>query len=291
MLTRELLSQVHRLEIKTRRLVNEIFSGQYGSVFRGLGMEFAEVREYVPGDDVRSIDWNVTARIGHPYVKKFMAEREMTVVLMVDGSASLRFGTAAKWKSELAAEVAAVLGFSAIRNNDKVGLCLFSDRVEKYVRPQKGRTHTLRLIRDILEFSPEHKATRLDEALRYLNRVLKRKAVVFLLSDFYTVDEKLLAVTGRRHDLIALQVIDPREEVLPDAGVLEITDAETGIRGLVDTSSGRVRRQYAAQAIARQKNQEAMFSRLGIDHITLKTDRSFVQPLMGFFQRRVKRFR
>src|SRR5580704_10332988 len=185
MLTRELLTQVHRLEIKTRRLVNEVFSGQYGSVFRGLGMEFAEVREYVAGDDVRSIDWNVTARMGHPYVKKFMAEREMTVMLMIDGSASLRFGTAAKWKSELAAEVAAVLGFSAIRNNDKVGLCLFSDQVEKFVRPQKGRTHTLRMIRDILEFTSRRKGTRLDEALRYLNRVLKRKAVVFLLSDFY----------------------------------------------------------------------------------------------------------
>src|SRR5262245_13442133 len=212
MLTRELLSQVHRLEIKTRRLVNEIFSGQYGSVFRGLGMEFAEVREYIPGDDVRSIDWNVTARMGHPYVKKFVAEREMTVMLVVDGSASLRFGTAAKWKSELAAEVAAVLGFSAIRNNDKVGLCLFSDGVEKFIRPQKGRMHTLRLVRDVLEFTPQRRATNMDEALRTLNRVLKRKAVVFLLSDFYQVNERLLAVTHKRHDLIALQILDPREQ-------------------------------------------------------------------------------
>jgi len=176
MLTRELLSQVHRLEIKTRRLVNEIFSGQYESVFRGLGMEFAEVREYVPGDEIRWIDWNVTARMGHPYVKKFTAEREMTVMLMVDGSASLRFGTASKFKSELAAEVAAVLGFSAIRNSDKVGLCLFSDHVEKFIRPQKGRSHTLRLVRDILEYSPKRVATRTEEALRYLNRVLKRKS-------------------------------------------------------------------------------------------------------------------
>ena len=291
MLTRELLAQVHRLEIKTRRLVNEIFSGQYSSVFRGMGMEFAEVREYVPGDEVRSIDWNVTARIGHPYVKKFMAEREMTVVLMVDGSASLRFGTAAKWKSELAAEVAAVLGFSAIRNSDKVGLCLFSDHVEKFVRPQKGRSHTLRLVRDVLEFTSQRKATRLDEALRYLNRVLKRKAVVFLLSDFYTYDEKLLGVTGRRHDVIALQIVDPREEALPDAGLLDVVDAESGARTLIDSSSARVRRQYAAQAIERQRNLETMFVRHGKDHITLKTDRSFVQPLMGFFQRRVKRFR
>src|ERR1051326_9395364 len=220
MLTRELISQVHRLEIKTRRLGNEIFSGQYGSVFRGLGMEFAEVREYTPGDEVRSIDWNVTARMGHPFVKKFVAEREMTVVLMVDGSASMRFGTAQKWKSELAAEVAAVLGFSAIRNNDKVGLCPFSDHVEKFIRPQKGRYHTLRLVRDILEYAPQRVATRTDEALRYLNRVLKRKAVVFLLSDFYQVDERLLAVTAKRHDLIALQVRDPREEALPAAGLL-----------------------------------------------------------------------
>jgi uncharacterized protein (DUF58 family) len=291
MMSRELLAQVHRLEIKTRRLVNEIFSGQYGSVFRGLGMEFAEVREYVPGDDVRAIDWNVTARMGHPYIKKFVSEREMTVVLMVDGSASLRFGTAQRWKSELAAEVAAVLAFSAIRNNDKVGLCLFSDRIEKFVRPQKGRTHTLRLIRDILEFAPQHKATGLDAALNYLNRVVKRKAVVFLLSDFYQVDERLLATTNRRHDFVALPIVDPREESLPDAGLLEVADAETGVRHLLDTSSRDVRRRYQENALARRKNLESLFSRHGIDAIALRTDRSFVQPLMGFFQRRVKRIR
>jgi len=291
MLTRERLTQIHRLEIKTRRLVNEIFSGQYGSVFRGLGMEFAEVREYVPGDDVRSIDWNVTARMGHPYIKKFMAEREMTVLLMVDGSASLRFGTAIEWKSELAASVAAVLGFSAIRNNDKVGLCLFSDRIESFVRPQKGRTHTLRLIRDILEFSPEPRATRIEEALGYVNRVLKRKAVVFLLSDFYQWDEKLLAITGRRHDLIALQIQDPREETLPNVGLIEMVDAETGVRERIDTASSAVRAKFQAQNLARQRNLDTMFRRLGIDHLVLKTDRSFVQPLMGLFERRVKRIR
>lgn len=291
MLTRELISQVHRLEIKTRRLVNEIFSGQYGSVFRGLGMEFAEVREYVPGDEVRSIDWNVTARTGHPYVKKFVAEREMTVMLMVDGSASLRFGTAAKWKSELAAEVAAVLGFSAIRNNDKVGLCLFSDRVEKFIRPQKGRTHTLRLVRDVLEFAPQQRGTNLDEALRYLNRVLKRKAVVFLLSDFYQVDERLLAITGKRHDLIALQVADPRELSLPNVGLVEFFDAEGGQNLAVDTSDAGVRKAFEAQARTRQKSLETLLRRHGIDHILLQTDRSFVFPLLRFFQSRVKRFR
>jgi uncharacterized protein (DUF58 family) len=291
MLTRELLTQVHRLEIKTRRLVNEIFSGQYGSVFRGLGMEFAEVREYVPGDEIRWIDWNVTARMGHPYVKKFVAEREMTVLLMVDGSASLRFGTALKWKSELAAEVAAVLGFSAIRNSDKVGLCLFSDRVEKFVRPQKGRLHTLRLVRDVLEFAPQRVATRTDDALRYLNRVLKRKAVVFLLSDFYQVDERLLAVTAKRHDLIALQIQDPREETLPNAGLLEIRDAETGETLCLDSSDRTVRVRFGEQARFRQQNLEALFRRHGIDHIVLKTDRSFVTPLLRFFQNRVKRFR
>jgi len=291
MLTRELISQVHRLEIKTRRLVNEIFSGQYESVFRGLGMEFAEVREYVPGDEIRWIDWNVTARMGHPYVKKFVAEREMTVVLMVDGSASMRFGTAAKWKSELAAEVAAVLGFSAIRNNDKVGLCLFSDHVEKFIRPQKGRTHTLRLVRDVLEFSPQRVATHVDEALRYLNRVVKHKAVVFLLTDFYQVDEKLLAVTAKRHDLIALQVQDPREESLPSAGLLEFRDAETGETLCVDTSARAVRRQFEETARERQKNLDGLLSRHGIDHIILRTDQSFVIPLMRFFQSRVKRIR
>jgi len=254
MLTRDLISSVHRLEIKTRRLVNEIFSGQYESVFRGLGMEFAEVREYVPGDEIRWIDWNVTARMGHPYVKKFVAEREMTVMLMVDGSASLRFGTATKFKSELAAEVAAVLGFSAIRNSDKVGLCLFSDRVEKFIRPQKGRMHTLRLVRDVLEFSPQRVATRLDEALRYLNRVLKRRAVVFLLTDFYQVDEKLLAVTAKRHDLIALQVQDPREVSLPDVGLLELRDAENSDVICVDTSDSNIRRQFEDVAHTRQIN-------------------------------------
>src|SRR5882672_9859743 len=275
MLNRELLTQVRRLEIKTRRLVQETFSGQYGSVFRGMGVEFAEVREYVPGDEVRSIDWNVTARMGHPYVKKFVAEREMTVMLMVDGSASLRFGTALRWKSELAAEVAAVLGFSAIRNSDKVGLCLYSDRVEKFVRPLKGRLHTLRLVRDVLEFAPERVATRTEEALRYMNRVLKRKAVVFLLSDFYEVNERLLAVTAKRHDLIALQVRDPREETLPDVGLLEFRDAETDETSPVDTSDRTVRQRFAEEARRRQKSLDALFIRHGIDHIVLTTDRSF----------------
>lgn len=291
MLTRDLLTSVHRLEIRTRRLVNEIFSGQYGSVFRGLGMEFAEVREYTPGDEIRSIDWNVTARMGHPYVKKFIAEREMTVVLVVDGSASLRFGTAARWKSELAAEVAAVLGFSAIRNNDKVGLLLFSDRVEKFIRPQKGRTHTLRVVRDVLQFAPPRRATRLDEALRYLNRVLKRKAVVFLISDFYDTDERLLAITNKRHDLIALQILDPREQSLPNVGLIEVADAETGGVGLIDTADRDVRRRFETLAAARQKSVAGLFSRHGIDHIVLQTDRSFVHPLLNFFQKRTKRLR
>lgn len=291
MLTRELLSQVHRLEIKTRRLVNEIFSGQYGSVFRGLGMEFAEVREYTPGDEVRTIDWNVTARMGHPFVKKFVAEREMTVLLMVDGSASMRFGTAQKWKSELAAEVAAVLGFSAIRNNDKVGLCLFSDHVEKFLRPQKGRTHTLRLIRDVLEFAPKRKATHLEEALRYVNRVLKRKAVVFILSDFYSAPERLLAITNRRHDLIALQVVDPRELSLPAGDLVELADAEGQRLTRLDIRPARMRKQFEARALERQRHLDSLFQRHGIDHIVLRTDRSFVRPLFQFFQTRAKRFR
>ena len=300
MLTRDLLGQVHRVEIRTRRLVNEIFSGQYGSVFRGLGMEFAEVREYVPGDEVRSIDWNVTARIGHPYVKKFVAEREMTVILMVDASASMRFGSARQWKSEQAAEVAAVLGFSAIRNNDKVGLCLFSDRVEQFIRPQKGRTHTLRLVREVLEFQSQRKATNLEEALRYLNRVVKRKAVVFLLSDFALSAgrrpgeqtlERLLAITNKRHDLIALQVQDPREERWPDVGLLEIQDAETGQWLTLDTSDRAVRAHYDTRARESQKQLEAMLARHGIDHILLRTNRSFVIPLIQFFQARAKRFR
>ena len=291
MLTRDLLAQVHRVEIKTRRLVNEIFSGQYGSVFRGLGMEFAEVREYVPGDDVRTIDWNVTARSGHPYVKKFVAEREMTVMLVVDASASMRFGSAHRFKSELAAEVAAVLGFSAIRNNDKVGLCLFSDRVEKFIRPQKGRTHTLRLVREVLEFQSHQRATNLNEALRYMNRIVKRKAVVFILSDFGAVDERLLAVTNKRHDLIALDVYDPRERQWPDVGLVALEDAETGEERWVDTSSRAVRQELAMRSLEARRSLEALFRRHGIDHIPLATDQSFVFPLMKFFQSRVKRFR
>jgi len=289
MLTRELVGQVRRLEIKTRRMVNEIFSGQYGSVFRGLGMEFAEVREYVPGDDVRTIDWNVTARSGHPYVKKFIAEREMTVMLVVDGSASMRFGTGLKWKSELAAELAAVLGFSAIRNSDKVGLCLFSDHVEKFIRPQKGRTHTLRLVREVLDYQPRRSGTHLEEALRTLNRVVKRKAVVFLLSDFYQAPERLLAITNRRHDLIALQIVDPREQALPDVGLLDMEEAETGKRLLIDTSVRSVRAAFDVKARERQKHLNGVFTRHGIDHIVLRTDKSFVQPLLGFFQSRIKK--
>jgi len=291
MLTRDLIASVHRLEIKTRRLVNNIFSGAYSSAFRGLGMEFAEVREYVPGDDIRTIDWNVTARTGHPYIKKFMAEREMTVMLLVDTSASMRFGTAQKFKSELAAEAAAVLAFSAIRNNDKVGMCLFSDTVERFVRPQKGRTHTLRLIRDILEFSPRHAATRLEEALQTLNRVMKRKAVVFLISDFYSAPERLLAITNKRHDLVALQVADPREFQLPDVGLIEWRDAETGKPVLVDTASRPARVRFEAHARERQKRLDMLFRRHGIDHIVMRTDRSFVAPLAQFFKTRVKRFR
>jgi uncharacterized protein (DUF58 family) len=299
MLTRDLLSSVRRIEIRTRRLVNEIFSGQYGSVFRGLGMEFAEVREYVPGDDVRSIDWNVTARVGHPYVKKFIAEREMTVILMVDASGSMRFGTGRQWKAELAAEVAAVLGFSAIRNNDKVGLCLFSDRVEKFIRPQKGRTHTLRLVREVLEFQSKRRPTNFGEALRYLSRVVKRKAVVFLLSDFAPSQdvkeaktlEKLLAITNKRHDLIALQVRDPREETWPDVGLLHLEDAETGSSLYIDTSDKTGRMRFETRSRDAQKSLTSLFSRHGIDHILLKTDQSFVFPLIQFFKTRVKRFR
>jgi len=208
---------------------------------------------------------------------------------MVDGSASLRFGTAARWKSELAAEVAAVLGFSAIRNNDKVGLCLFSDHVEKFIRPQKGRTHTLRLVRDVLEFAPQRQATDLNEALRTLNRVVKRRAIVFLISDFYQVNERLLAVTNKRHDLIALQVLDPREETLPNAGLLEVVDAESGARACLDTASADLRRRFAAAAQDRQRSLQTLLSRHGIDHIILRTDRSFVYPLLRFFQSRVKR--
>ncbi len=248
MIPAEVLKQVRRIEIRTRNLVNDTFSGDYHSVFKGRGMEFAEVREYAPGDDVRAIDWNVTARLGTPYVKQFTEERELTVFLLVDISASGDFGTRGRLKAALAAEVAAVLAFSAVQNNDKVGLVLFSDRVEQFLPPRKGRRHVLRVIREILYRKPEGRGTALTVPLEHLGRVQKRRAVVFVISDFQASGyDQALKLVARRHDLICVRITDPGEETLPDIGLQEIEDPETGARSLVDTSDRGVRARFQAR--------------------------------------------
>lgn len=284
---REVLRRVRELEIRTRRQVKDILAGQYSSVFKGRGIEFSEVRAYSPGDDVRTIDWNVTARFGHPYVKRFVEERELTVVLALDGSASGRFGSAGAWKSERAAEAAAILAAAAIRNNDKVGLVIFTDRVEKYVRPEKGRTHILRVIREALFFRPQGTRTRIAAALKHVSTVQKRRAVVFLISDFLDSGyDDLLRAAARRHDMIAVSMTDPRELQLPSAGLVALEDAETGDVRLVDTSSRRVRLAYEASARKRVVARRALFRRAGIDEIALRADVPAFGALLDFFRMR-----
>src|SRR5437868_1394501 len=259
MLPREVLRQIRRLQLKARRAVEDLLGGEYHSVFKGAGMAFEEVREYQAGDDVRSIDWNVTARMGHPFVKRFVEERELTVLLAVDVSGSNQFGSGLQQKREVAAELAAVLAFSAIANNDRVGLIAFTDRVERFVPPRKGTRHVLRLIRDVLFFQPARRGTCLRDALDYANRVLHRRSIVFLLSDFLDEGfERAFKRTGRRHDLIAVRITDPREQDLPAIGLLELEDAETGQRLLLDTKSAKVRKAFAEAARRRHETVRAL---------------------------------
>jgi len=287
---KEILKKIRRIELRTRRLVDSSFAGAYHSVFKGRGMNFEEVREYTPGDDIRSIDWNVTARMNVPYVKKFTEEREMTVMLLVDVSASGTYGSVESSKRELAAEVASILAFSAIQNNDKVGLLLFSDEVELYIPPKKGRLHTLRLIREMLFFEPRRRGTSLAVALDYLNKVTPRKAVVFVISDFITADFiKPLTVTSKRHDLVAMPVIDPGEETLPDVGLLTLEDAETGRQVEINTSSRGVAAAFAAMEDRRHDELEKVFRQRRIDVVPLRTDRDYLLPLRAFFEKRERR--
>jgi uncharacterized protein (DUF58 family) len=287
---KEILKKVRQIEIRTNREVTDVLGGQYHSVFKGRGMEFEEVREYTPGDEVRSIDWNVTARFGHPYIKKFKEERELTVMLVVDVSASGRFGSLRQSKNELAAELAAVLAFSAIRNNDKVGLIMFTDRIEKFVAPQKGRRHVLRVIREILAFQPEGTGTNLKLAVDYLNSVQRRRAVTFILSDFQdTGYEKKLRVAGKRHDVVALSLRDPREETLPAVGLVELIDAETGRQATVDSFNRRVRETFAAKARARVQALEELLRTAGVDQVEIRTDTDYMLPLVKFFRMRGRR--
>jgi uncharacterized protein (DUF58 family) len=289
---REILKKVRRVEITTRGLVNEVFSGEYHSVFKGRGMNFAEVREYQYGDDIRSIDWNVTARTGSPFVKVFEEERELTVMLVVDVSASGDFGTRERMKGEVAVEICALLAFSAIKNNDKVGLIIFSDRVEKFVPPRKGRAHVLRVLRELFYHKPEGRGTDIARALEYLTRVVRRRAVAFLVSDFMSDGfEKPMSVAGRRHDLIAVRLSDQREESLPPLGYVEFEDAETGELFMANTSDSRFRAEFKERAVKAREGLQRTFRRSRVDVIDIQTDESYVQPLMRFFKERERRFR
>jgi uncharacterized protein (DUF58 family) len=292
MIPREILKQVRRVEIATRGLVNDVFSGEYHSVFKGRGMNFAEVREYQHGDDIRSIDWNVTARTGTPFVKVFDEERELTVMLVVDVSASGEFGSRSRMKGEVAVEICAVLAFSAIKNNDKVGLIIFSDRIEKFVPPRKGRRHVLRVLRELLYFRPEGRGTDIAGALEYLARVVRRRAVVFVVSDFFATGyQKALAVAGRRHDTIVIRMGDPRERELPAVGYLELEDAETGEQLTVNVSDPVFREAFHREVTDTQAALEREFRKTGVDIVEISTDRPYADRLMRFFQQRAKRFR
>ncbi len=292
MIPREILKKVRRVEITTRGLVNEVFSGEYHSVFKGRGMSFAEVREYQYGDDIRSIDWNVTARTGTPFVKIFEEERELTVMLVVDVSASGDFGTRSQMKGEVAVEICALLAFSATKNNDKVGLIIFSDRIEKFVPPRKGRRHVLRVLRELFYHEPEGRGTDLAVALEYLNHVVRRRAVVFLVSDFIAPDfTRPLSVAGRRHDVIAVRMGDRREVELPPLGYIEFEDAETGERMLVNTSNKRFRSEWEALVTRSRADQDKVFRRSKVDVIDIRTDEPYERPLMKFFKERERRFR
>ncbi len=290
MTPRELLRKVQRLEIRTRRLVDQSLAGSYHSVFRGRGMEFAEVREYQPGDDVRSIDWNVTARMQRPFVKKFTEERELTVVVAVDTSGSGKFGTARSTKIELATEVSALLAFSAIRNKDRVGLLLFTDRIETYVPPRKGREHALRVLRDLIASEPVGKGTDIAGAMTYLRNVVPKRAVVFLVSDFQDSRyDKVLRTVARKHDVVAILVSDPREMELPDSGLLAVEDPETGVRGVLDAGSRKVRAAYEAFAVKRRAAIRETVRKTGVDLLELNTGEDYEKPLVRFFQERARR--
>lgn len=288
----EVLRQVRLLEIHTRHLVRDVFAGEYSSAFKGRGVEFADVREYQPGDDVRTIDWNVTARMGSPYVKQYVEERELTVLFVVDHSASEVFGTSLRTKSDLAAEVCAVLALTAARSNDRVGSLLFTDRVERFVPPKKGMKHVLRLVRELLSFEPVGSGTDLAVALDFVNRVLRRRAVVFIVSDFFTSGyEQVLKGTARRHDTIAVQLRDPRERELPDVGLLTVRDPETGVWRHIDTSNRFTRERYRHRVDEFDAGLLRFLRRQGMDLIRLETGRTYAEPLLAFFRRRERALR
>jgi uncharacterized protein (DUF58 family) len=292
MLPAETIRQIRRLHLRARRAVEDLLGGEYRSVFKGTGMVFEEVREYQPGDDVRAIDWNVTARMGHAFIKRYVEERELTVLLVVDWSASQRFGSGRQQKRDVAAELAAVLAFSAISNNDRVGLIGFTDQVECFIRPRKGIRHSLRLIREALYFTPKRKGTALGPALQFLNRVFRRRAVVFLISDFLDQQlEKVLFWSGRRHDMVALWINDARETSLPRVGLVEVADAETGRTQVVDTTSVRVREGFARAAARRRESLARLMHGAGVDVVEIPTDGTHFDALVRYFRWREERLR
>jgi uncharacterized protein (DUF58 family) len=290
MLPREILKKVRRIEITTSRLVTDFLSGQYESVFKGRGIEFDEVREYQPGDEIRSIDWNVTARMGRPFIKKYVEERQLTVMILLDASASSDFGTSKRLKKELAAEVCAVLAFAAIQNNDRVGLIIFTERIEKFIPPRKGLQHVLRVVREALYFKPKCKGTDIAGALKFLDSIISRRAVTFIISDFLAEDyKKPISIANRKHDVVAITITDPRETVLPDAGLVEMTDAESGASFTVDTSSAKLRAHYGAKAKNRLEERSRLFGSVNVDHIDIRTDKPYIEEFTKFFKMRKRR--
>ncbi|MFZ1686169.1 MAG: DUF58 domain-containing protein [Flavobacteriales bacterium] len=285
--TKDLLKKVHRIELKTRGLSEQIFGGEYHSAFKGRGMTFSEVREYTHGDEVRTIDWNVTARFGHPFVKIFEEERELTAMLVADVSGSGDFGTVNMLKRELITEACATIAFSAIKNNDKVGLILFSDQVELFIPPKKGRSHILRIIRELLEFKPTGRGTNVTEALRYLNNVIKKRSIAFLISDLMDSGyDDALKIANRRHDLVALRTTDPREADLPNVGLVQLVDPETGETRWVNTGSSAIRKAYRAEALKLQARTREALKKAGVDHTVISTKEGYVKPLMNLFRQR-----
>ncbi len=292
MIPKEILKKVRQIELRTRYLVNDVFSGEYHSVFKGQGMEFAEVREYQYGDDVRTVDWNVTARYNHPYVKVHEEERELNVMLAVDASRSGQFGSGDKFKSEVAAEICALLAFSAIKNNDKVGLLIFTDEVEKYIPPRKGKAHVLRVIREVLYFKPASNHTNIRTGLEYLLRGLKRRSIVFVVSDFDdTGFYHPLNILNQKHDVIAIRTIDQRENELPDVGLIKLQDAETGAEIWVDTGNKKFRQQYQEKMADKHQEFLEQTKRMNVDSIQINVTESYVDPLIKFFKMRERRFR
>ena len=301
MIPREILAQIRRIQITTSRMVTDVFAGQYQSVFRGRGMEFDEVREYQPGDEIRSIDWNVTARMGHPYIKKFVEERELTVMLLLDMSGSSYFGTVNKLKSRIAAEICSLLALAAIRNNDKIGFIAFTDKIEKFVPPRKGLRHALRVVRESLYFKPEAKGTNISEAVEYLSKVTTRKTVTFIISDFYPAIfksggtganlKKALSIANKRHDIVAITITDPKEIEMPDVGIVELEDAEQGESYIVDTSDSALRKEYRKNALRKFGERKKLFNLTNVDNVDVRTDIPYDKTLFKFFRMRERKLR